>query len=122
MAFSAEIHSELDARLVPWQDVSPRKMFGAMAYLVGDRLFAFIYDDWVVVKLPPEDKAAAGQGSGARPFTHSRSRKFGDWMEFPLVRSDEIEDALPWIKRSYQHVLAIPTAPTTKKGRSRRQI
>ena len=118
MAYSAEIQSELDAHLLAWQDVSTRKMFGAMVYLVGSRMFAFIYNDRLVVKLPKEEVAEATESGNARPFIHGDSGRFGDWIEFPLASPGEVENVLNPVGKSYQYV---QVAPKARKGRSRKR-
>ena len=40
----------------PGRMFSIRNMFGAMVYMVGGKMFAFIHDDKLVVKLPQADK------------------------------------------------------------------
>ena len=117
MSFSTEIQSELDSYLLPWQDVSTRNMFGAMAYLVGGKMFAFIHDGKLVVKLPQTDKAEAIDRAGARPYVLGHNGRFGDWMEIPLDSPDMVENTLPWVKKSYQYV---QVAPRASKRRARR--
>ncbi len=117
MSFSKEIQSELDSHLLPWQDVSTRNMFGAMVYLVGGKMFTFIYDGKLVVKVPQADRAEAIERAGAMPYTHGYNGRFGDWMEIPLDSPDMAENTLPWIEKSYQYV---QIAPTASKRRVRR--
>ena len=102
-----------------WPDVSPRRMFGAMAYLVGARMFAFIYNGTVVVKLPETDKAEANSTVGARPFTLGHAGRFGDWMEFPFPCPDGMAITRPWVRKSYEYV---QIAPTIRKRRARSRI
>ena len=108
MAFSTEIQSELDSYLLPWKDVSTRSMFGAMAYLVGGKMFAFIHDSKLIVKLPQADKTQAIDLAGAMPYTLGHNGQFGDWMELPLSSPDMVESTLPWVEKSYHYVQAVP--------------
>ena len=121
MAFSVEIQQELDALLLPWDDVSPRNMFGAMVYLVKGKMFAFVYDNRVIVKVPKENKAAAESQMRASPFIHGHAGHFGDWMALPLRGAREVGKALPWIRTSYdQAQTSPPSGPGSKKWRRRR--
>lgn len=115
VAFSAEIQQELDALLLPWEDVSPRKMFGAMVYLAKGKMFAFVYDNRVVVKVPEEQKSEAEKRMGAGPFIHGHTGKFGDWMELPLAGVREVGKALPWIRNSYDQAQNAPPARSGNK-------
>ncbi|MCE2463891.1 MAG: TfoX/Sxy family protein [Dehalococcoidia bacterium] len=108
MAFSTEIQSELDSYLLPWKDVSTRSMFGAMAYLVSGKMFAFIHDSKLVVKLPQADKTQAIDHVGAMPYTLGHNGQFGDWMELSLTSPDMVESTLPWVEKSYYYVQAVP--------------
>ena len=83
MAFSTEIQGELDASLLPWRDVSTRKMFGSMVYMAGDKMFAFIHDDKLVVKLPQQEKARAAESGGARPSSTARTASSATGWSFP---------------------------------------
>ena len=49
MTVEAAIQADLDALLLPWQDVSARRMFGGNGYFVGDRLFANCQVYWVAL-------------------------------------------------------------------------
>ena len=110
MSFSTEIQSELDSYLLPWQDVSTRSMFGAMVYLVAGKMFAFIHDGKLVIKLPQADRAQAIDRVGARPYIRGHNGRFGDWVEPPLASPDAVGNTLSWIKKSYQYVQVAPTA------------
>ena len=122
MAFSAEIQQELDALLLPWDDVSPRNMFGAMVYLVKGKMFAFVYETRVIVKVPKENKAEAEERMKARPFFHRRTGKFGDWMELPLGGASGVEEALPWIRNSYDQAQTSPRFGSSSKKWRRRRV
>lgn len=121
MAFSAEIQQELDALLLPWNGVSPRNMFGAMVYLVKGKMFAFVCDTRVIVKVPKEDKVEAEARMRATPFIHGHTGRFGDWMELPLRGMQEVGGALPLIRNSYiQAQTPPPSGPGGNKRRRRR--
>ena len=76
MAFSVEIQQELDALLLPWDDVSPRNMFGAMVYLVKGKMFAFVYDNRVIVKVPKEKQGSSGIANESQPLYSRPHRAF----------------------------------------------
>ena len=116
MAFSTEIQSEFYSYLLPWEDVSTRSMFGAMAYLVSGKMFAFIHDSKLVVNLPQEDKTQAIDSVGVMPYTLGHNGQFGDWMELPLTSTDMVERSLPWVEKSYHYVQSVPK-PRRRMGR-----
>ena len=69
MTVEAAIQADLDALLLPWQDVSARRMFGGNGYFVGDRLFAVFHKGVVAAKLPDPERTQVLDGNIARPFS-----------------------------------------------------
>ena len=67
-------------------------------------MFAFVYDNRVIVKLRKEDKPEAEERWGARPFIHGHTGRFGDWVEFPQASPEEVAGAVSWIDKSYRYV------------------
>ena len=113
MTTDASIHAELDGLLLPWDDVSTRKMFGGRGYFVGDRLFAAYYGG-IATKLPDPDREEVLNRQIATPFTPTPGRRFGNWVRFPLEGPDGIEALLPWLRKAYEYVQVTPP-----KGRKR---
>ena len=52
MTNDPSVQGELDAMLLPWGDVSSRRMFGGLGYFVGDRLFAVYHRGAVASQAP----------------------------------------------------------------------
>ena len=113
MTTDASIHAELDGLLLPWDDVSTRRMFGGRGYFVEDRLFAAFYDG-IATKLPDQDREEVLNSRKTTPFTPTPGRRFGNWVRFPLEGPDEVETLLPWLRKAYEYVQVTPP-----KGRKR---
>ena len=112
----------MDAHLLPWKNVSSRQMFGAMVYLGNSKMFAFVYDNRVIVKLRKEDKPEAEEHWGARPFIHVHTGRFGDWMEFSQASPSEVAGAVNWISKSYEYVQTAAAEGVASTGRRRRRL
>ena len=119
MSVDASVQAELDALLLPWDDVSTRRMFGGLGYFVGDRLFAAFHRGNLATKLPDADYEKALAHPGARPFTPTPGRRFGTWVEFSLEHSGGAEPLLPWLKTAFEYVQQTP--PTGKRTSRRKQ-
>ena len=104
--------------LLSWPRTSTRRMFGSDAFFVGDRMFAFLWEETVVAKLPEAEQEAAFASFHARPFTVGQGRPFGDWVEFAGAGAPP-EELLPWLKRAYRHVQVTP--PTGKRSPRKRR-
>ncbi len=87
-----------------WPDVSLRRMFGSDCFLARGRMFAFVMEEGVVLKLPEERYQEALSLPGVEPFT-MRGVPFGKWARFP---AGEAGSPLPWLRAAYEYVLATP--------------
>jgi TfoX/Sxy family transcriptional regulator of competence genes len=88
-------------------------MFGAECLLAEGRMFAFSYENGLVVKLSDERYREALALPGVQPFI-MRGVPFGRWARFP---DDDPSSLLPWLRAAYDHVLGEPPA----RRHSRRQ-
>ncbi len=105
--------TDLLAEAMSWPEVSPRRMFGADCSLARGRMFAFVWQDGLVLKLPEERYREALALPGVQPFT-MRGVPFGRWAQFPEADAS----LLPWLRAAYDHVLAEPPP----KRRARRPL
>ncbi len=118
MTNNPSVQNDLDALLLPWSEVSARRMFGGHGYFVGDRLFAVYHKGAVAAKLPEADRRQALDGGRARPFTPHPGRPFGDWVEFPVEETGAVEELLPWLERAFEYVQVTPPKGRKPSGRA----
>lgn len=102
---------DLRARLLSLPDTSYRRMFGSDCFLAGGRMFAFVMEDALVLRLPAERYQEALTLPGVQPFT-MRGVPFGKWARFS---ASDASSLLPWLRAAHDHVLAQPP----KRGRKR---
>jgi TfoX/Sxy family transcriptional regulator of competence genes len=74
--------------------VTTKRMFGAEAFFTHGRMFAFLFDDSIVLKLPDNERQDVLDARMARPFlTHERA-PFGRWVEAPIAGSEAASRAI----------------------------
>lgn len=81
-------------------NVTTRKMFGAEAFFHGRRMFAFLREDLVVLKLPESQREELLEAKTARPFLLNENAGFGRWIEVPGSGSDA-ERAVALVQSAY---------------------
>lgn len=81
-------------------NVTTRKMFGAEAFFHGRRMFAFLREDVVVLKLPESQREELLEAKAARPFLVNENAGFGRWIEVPGSGSDA-ERAASLVQSAY---------------------
>jgi TfoX/Sxy family transcriptional regulator of competence genes len=62
-----------------------RKLFGTEAYFHGERMFAVLGRDALVLRLPPPLRTEALAASTARPYLSERLAITQGWMEIPYT-------------------------------------
>jgi TfoX/Sxy family transcriptional regulator of competence genes len=99
------IKEALEADLLLFPEVNPRKMMGCPCYMAGNKMFATVVDDAIVItKLEEEDREALMAEHGAGPFTHG-TKIMSKWMRVPVEKEEDVRDLLPYVKRSYEAAL-----------------
>jgi hypothetical protein len=92
-----------------WDGARVTPMFGRWGYFLGDQLFACYplrakdRDLWV--RLGPADQPRALQASGVRPHRRFAAR---GWIEMDVAQTDDVSQALRWLRRGYEHARRRP--------------
>jgi TfoX/Sxy family transcriptional regulator of competence genes len=89
--------------------VTTKRMFGADAFFTGNRMFAFLFDEAIVLKLPESERQDVLDTRQAKPFLTPDQSAFGRWVETPILgseaasRSIRLAAAAHALARSPQH-------------------
>lgn len=83
-----DIHEFLAGALLGLAEVRTKRMFGAKAFFTGARMFAFLMEDVLVLKLPEQERQHVLGAKIARPFLVGENATFGRWVEVPLAGPD----------------------------------
>jgi DNA transformation protein len=86
-------------------EVRARRMFGGMGVYTGERMFAFLMDNDVALKLCPQDYEEASQIPGAsemRPEAGAEPLK--EYVKLPKSILDSPEEFMKWVERSAEYV------------------
>jgi len=108
----------VQAALRDLPNVSTRRMFGAEAFFHGRRMFAFLREDLVVLKLPPGEREELLEAQAARPFLVNAGAGFGKWVEVPGSRVPA--DRLALLVQSAYNAARHPDREGPRRRRRRR--
>lgn len=85
-------------------DVRARRMFGGMGMYTGERMFAFLVDDKVGLKLAPADFEAALQLPGACPMCPEKGAEpMREYVQMPRAILDDPVALTEWLERSAEY-------------------
>ena len=100
------VRLEFEARVITWPDVTTKFMFGCLAYMAKGKLFAFLVDDGVVItQLDEASRETLAAEHEAFQF-ESRGKPVGGWMQVVVADCSELEEILPYVRKSYEVALA----------------
>ena len=96
------IKEAFEADVLLFRDVNARRMMGCPCYMAGNKMFATIVDDAIVItKLDEEDRTRLEAEQGAGPFTHG-TKIMSKWSKVPIEGEEDLRDVLPYVKKSYE--------------------
>lgn len=82
-------------------DVRARRMFNGMAIYSGEKMFAFLVDEEIGLKLSPEDQRKALELPGADLFRASpNAAPMRDYVRMPRTVLDNYEQFTCWVQKS----------------------
>jgi TfoX/Sxy family transcriptional regulator of competence genes len=69
-------------------------MFGAQAFFTSGRMFAFLFDEAIVLKLPESERQDVLDSRHARPYLTGERALFGRWVETSIQGSEAASRAI----------------------------
>lgn len=82
-------------------DVRARRMFGGMGVYTGEKMFAFLYDAELGLKLSPEDLDEAMSLPGAGPLVpEPNAEPMREYVQMPKEVLDNYESFIRWVEKS----------------------
>lgn len=82
-------------------DVRARKMFEGMAIYSGEKMFAFLLEDDIGLKLAPNEYDAALEIEGAEPFRASPTAEpMKEYVRLPKTVLDNYDTFASWVRKS----------------------
>jgi TfoX/Sxy family transcriptional regulator of competence genes len=112
MPYNRKLEAASDASAARWRNISKKKMFGGVCYLVQGTMAVGIVRDLLIVRM---DKAAAArnlQGKNVRPFDIT-GRAMAGWIMVEEAGWRSAAGLAKWITIGKDFALSLPE----KKGR-----
>ncbi len=114
----SDAHEVVQAAILAMPQVTTKRMFGAEAFFTGGRMFAFLFDEAIVLKLPESERQDVLDTRVARPFLTSERAPFGRWVESGIHGSEAASRAIRLAAAAH----ALAQSPTHDGPRQRRPI
>lgn len=97
-----------------------RPMFGCPAYFTGGNMFAGVWHDAVMLRLPENQRELANT-AGAAPFEPMPGRPMKEYVALPASMVEDPATAAEWVGRAAAYAASLPPkAPQPKKPRAKK--
>ena len=108
MAYDEALAARIRDRIGAAPDVSEKKMFGGLAFLIGGNMaVAASGQGGILVRVDPEQSDALVAGTPAEPM-EMRGRQMHGWLR---LRSDDVEtkkQLSEWVERGVRFAQSLP--------------
>jgi hypothetical protein len=108
----------VQAAILAMPQVTTKRMFGAEAFFTGGRMFAFLFEEAIVLKLPESERQDVLDTRIARPYLTNERAPFGRWVESGIHGSEASSRAIRLAAAAH----ALAQSPTHDGPRQRRPI
>ncbi len=93
-------------------------MFGHPGFKRGNRVFCFVYDDGLTLKLSKTDYTACLELEDAVPFS-PRGTPMGTWVVLTYADAPEYLENWQWVEKALAYIVTDEAAPPKKKKKKR---
>jgi TfoX/Sxy family transcriptional regulator of competence genes len=93
-------------------------MFGYPSVFLNGNMLACIFQDRIMVRLSPSDRANAIETHGARPFEPSPGRAMNEYIELPASTVANMNELRGWFERGRKYVAALPAKKPKPRKRA----
>jgi TfoX/Sxy family transcriptional regulator of competence genes len=107
---------EIVATLEFDEPVDYRPMFGCPAYFTGGNLFAGVWQETMMLRLPGNERADV-TAAGGRPFEPMPGRAMREYVALPAGMMADRDEAGAWVRKAAAYAASLP--PKEKKPRKK---
>jgi TfoX/Sxy family transcriptional regulator of competence genes len=107
MTYDEALADRVREVLAPRADLTERKMFGGIAFMIGGNMAVGVIDDDLMVRLDPADAEKALAEPGARPMDFT-GRPMKGMVFVGAVRTESDEDLAGWVDAGAGFAASLP--------------
>jgi TfoX/Sxy family transcriptional regulator of competence genes len=95
-----------------------RKMFGYPAAFINGQMFSGLYEDYMFVRLSPDDLKTFNRMDGVRPFAPMADRPMKEYAVVPPKLLATETDLIDWLGKAQDYVKSLPPKKPKKKKKA----
>ena len=99
------LRAAFEARVLGWQQVTVRKMFGCPCYKADGKLFAFLVTDGLVITRLSRSEKEALSHLHRTTYFKAGNKTVRSWMEIPAKSVEDFDRLMRYVRKSYEAAL-----------------
>src|SRR5262245_49428594 len=107
MAYDEGLADRIRETISARSDVSEKKMFGSLCFLIAGNLALCVRDDELLVRLDPEEAEAAMAEDGVRQAVMG-DREMKGWIFVSSERTEDDEGLAEWVDAGADRAASLP--------------
>ncbi len=100
-----DLRLAFEEKVLTWEKVSTKKMFGCPCYLANDKLFAFLVTKGVVITQLNQNEREELSSQHQTTFFQAGKKIVQNWIVFSIKNKRELDQIIPFVKKSYEYAL-----------------
>ena len=108
MAYDEALADRVREIVAPRPGVTERKMFGALAWMVGGNMACGVLGDELLVRLGREEAERAFAEPHARPFESAAGRRMTGFVVVAAAGIENDEALASWVDAGADHAASLP--------------
>jgi TfoX/Sxy family transcriptional regulator of competence genes len=107
MAYDEELADRVREMLMARAEVSERKMFGGIGFMIGGNMSVGVIGEELIVRLDPEDAEKALEEDGVREFDFT-GRPMKGWIFVEPERTTGAAALAEWVEAGADYAASLP--------------
>jgi TfoX/Sxy family transcriptional regulator of competence genes len=107
MPYNEDIEARIQKLTSRWQNTQSKKMFGGVCHLLNGNMFCGVYQDFLILRLGPDQAGEALQMSAVRPFDITGKPMKG-WVMVAQDGFHSDNDLKQWLLKARNFAAALP--------------
>lgn len=116
--YREDILDKLESYFRDFREVRRSVIFGHPGFSIMSRVFCFVYEDGITLKLHPQEYAAILALDEAEKFAPNGS-PMGTWAVLTYPDADDYLLNLQWLEKAMSYIVTDEAVPPKKKRKSK---
>lgn len=121
--YREDIIEAIETRLMSEHpEVAKGKIFGHPGFMVNRRVFCFVYEDGLCMKLSKSDYEDILKLDNTEKFAPMGERPMGTWVVLTYPEAEEYLDNWHWLEKSLEYIVTDEAAPPKKSSKRKPKL